>query len=332
MNGTMKAVVALGPGVDDLRDIDLPLPMPGPHDLVVEVRAVSVNPVDYKQRSRIVLGDEPRVLGFDAAGIVRQVGAEVTLFSPGDEVWYAGDIKRPGTNSAYHVVDERIVGVKPNSLGFAEAASLPLTAITAWEALFDRLGVTPGERGTVLIVGGAGGVGSIMIQLARALTELTVIATASRPETREWATKMGAQHVIDHTQPLAEQVKQIFSGGVDLAFSAYTQGREADLADALRPQGRLGLIDSPEPFDLLAFKPKSISVHWEFMFTRPSFATPDMVAQHELLNNVAALVDTGRVRHTMVQKLVGINADTVRQAHEIVASAKMIGKIVISRD
>ena len=197
-----------------MRDIDLPLPLPGPHDLVVEVRAVSVNPVDYKQRNRIVLGDEPRVLGFDAAGIVRQVGAEVTLFSPGDEVWYAGDIKRPGTNSAYHVVDERIVGVKPNSLGFAEAASLPLTAITAWEALFDRLGVTPGERGTVLIVGGAGGVGSIMIQLARALTELTVIATASRPETREWATKMGAQHVIDHAQPLAEQVKQIFSGGV----------------------------------------------------------------------------------------------------------------------
>lgn len=332
MTGTMKAVAAFGPGAADLRDIELPLPLPGSHDLVVEVRAVSVNPVDYKQRSRVAVGDEPRVLGFDAAGIVRQVGADVTLFSPGDEVWYAGDLKRPGTDSAYHVVDERIVGAKPSSLGFAEAASLPLTAITAWESLFDRLGVAPGERGTLLILGGAGGVGSIMIQLARALTELTVIATASRPETRDWATKLGAQHVIDHTRPLAEQVRQIFSGGVDRIFSAYTQGREADLADALRPQGRLGLIDSPKPFDLLAFKPKSISVHLESMFTRSSFATPDMVAQHDLLTNVAALVDAGRVRHTMVKKLVGINADNVRQAHEEVAEAKSIGKIVISRD
>lgn len=332
MTGTMKAVAAFGPDPEDLRDVDLPLPLAGPHDLVVEVRAVSVNPVDFKQRSRVAASDEPRVLGFDGAGIVRQVGSEVNLFSPGDEVWYAGDVTRPGTNSAYHVVDERIVGNKPSNLGFAEAASLPLTAITAWEALLDRLLVGPGERGTLLVIGGAGGVGSIMIQLARALTELTVIATASRAESREWATRMGAQHVIDHGRPLAEQVRDIFSGGVDRVFSAYTQGREADIAEVLRPQGRLALIDAPQPFDLLAFKPKSISVHWEYMFTRSSYHTPDMIAQHDLLDNVAALVDAGRIRHTMVKKLVGINADNLRQAHQEVAEGRTIGKIVISRD
>lgn len=328
----MKAVAAFGPGVEDLRETDLPLPMPGPHDLVVEVRAVAVNPVDHKQRGRVTAADAPRVLGYDAAGIVRQVGADVTLFSTGDEVWYAGDVTRPGTNSSYHVVDERIVGTKPSSLGFAEAASLPLTAIAAWEAVFDRLGVAPGERGSLLIVGSAGGVGSIMIQLVRALTELTIIATASRPQSRDWVTKLGAQHVIDHGRPLAEQVKQILSGGVDLVFSAYTQGREADLAEALRPQGRLALVDSPDPFDLLAFKPKSISVHWEYMFTRSSFQTPDMVVQHELLNHVATLVDQGRVRHTMTKKLVGLTADNLRLAHEQVAAGRMNGKIVITRD
>ncbi len=328
----MRAVAAFGPRVDDLRDVDLPLPMPGPHDLVVEVRAVSVNPVDYKQRGRVSLGDAPRVLGFDAAGIVRQVGAEVTLFAAGDEVWYAGDVTRPGTNSAFHVVDERIVGFKPVSLGFAEAASLPLTAITAWESLFDKLRVAPGQRGSLLVVGGAGGVGSILIQLARALTELTVIATASRPESRDWVSRLGAQHVIDHTRALAPAVKDIFSGGVDLAFSSWTQGREADLADALSPQGELVLVDSPEPFDLLAFKPKSASVHWENMFTRSTFQTPDMIVQHELLDHVAKLVDAGKVRHTMTRRLVGINADNLRQAHEQVATGAGIGKLVLSRD
>lgn len=325
----MKAVAALGPGADSLTDVDLPLPLPGPHDLVVEVRAVAINPVDYKQRKTVADGQQ-RVLGWDASGIVRQVGAEVTLFTPGDEVWYAGDVTRPGSYSAFQLVDERIVGPKPVSIGFAEAASLPLTAITAWESLFERLAIAPGERGSLLIVGGAGGVGSIMIQLARALTDLTVIATASRPETREWTTKLGAQHVIDHREPLAAQVAQIFSGGVDYAFSAYTAGREADLAASIRPQGRFALIDNPDPFNLMAFKNKSISVHWEFMFTRSMFQTPDMAAQHDLLTMLAQLVDAGKVRHTMTTRLSGITAENIRAAHDQVEAGQMAGKIVIT--
>lgn len=330
MTGTMRAVTALGPDAAALTEIELPLPLPGPHDLVVEVRAIAVNPVDYKQRSRVAEGDEPRILGWDASGIVRQIGSEVTLFAPGDEVWYAGDVTRPGCYAAFQLVDERIVGSKPNSLGFAGAASLPLTAITAWEALFERLGIAPGERGSLLIVGGAGGVGSVMIQLARALTELTIIATASRDESREWVTKLGAQHVIDHRSSIAEQVVDIFSGGVDYAFSAYTSGREAELAAAIRPQGRFGLIDSPDPFNLVAFKDKSISVHWDFMFTRSMFGTADLIAQHELLEGLAKLVDAGKIRHTMTSRLAGLTAENLRQAHERLESGRVSGKIVIT--
>ena len=287
-----------------LVDLDLPAPIPGPRDLQVRVEAVSVNPVDIKMRARATPpAGEARILGWDAAGIVEAVGAEVALFKPGDAVFYAGALDRPGSNSALHLVDERIVGRKPASLSFAEAAALPLTAITAWELLFDRLGIPYGvktQEGALLIINGAGGVGSILIQLARRLTGLTVIATASRPETIEWAQAMGAHHVIDHRKPLDAELKAIGIPQVHYVASlSNTEDHLKAIAEALAPQGKLALIDDPAVLDIVPFKRKSISVHWEFMFTRPLFGTTDMAAQHRLLDEVAALVDAGVLRTTL---------------------------------
>jgi zinc-binding alcohol dehydrogenase family protein len=319
---------------ESLVDVTLADPVPTGHDLLVEVHAVSVNPVDTKIRRNVAPGaGEAKVLGWDAAGVVRAVGDKVQLFKPGDRVMYAGSLLRPGTNSELHLVDERIVGPMPASLGFEEAAALPLTSITAWELLFDRLQVREGKDpiGILLVIGGAGGVGSMLVQLARQLTGLTVIATASRPETREWVRELGAHHVIDHTQPLPQQLADIGIDEVEYVASlTHTDQHLPEIVEALAPQGKLGLIDDPESFNLLLLKRKSISLHWEFMYTRSMFQTPDMIEQHELLTRVAELIDAGVLRTTLAENFGTINAENLRRAHALLESGKARGKIVLS--
>jgi zinc-binding alcohol dehydrogenase family protein len=314
-----------------LVDMDLPKPTPGPRDLLVEVRAVSVNPVDTKIRAGSA-ATEPKVLGWDAVGVVRAVGSQVSLFAVGDEVFYAGSIVRPGSYSEFHLVDERIVGHKPTSLDNAHAAALPLTSITAWELLFDRLGVAEGggEGDALLIVGASGGVGSILVQLARQLTRLTVIGTASRPETRAWVEQLGAHHVIDHSQPLVPQLESLGIGQVShVASLTHTDSHFLQLIDALRPQGKLAVIDDPQTLDVMPMKRKALSLHWELMFTRSLFETPDMIKQHELLNRVAALIDAGVLKTTLGEHFGAINAQNMRRAHAVVESGKAKGKLVL---
>ena len=314
-----------------LIDISLPRPTPGPRDLLVEVRAVSVNPVDTKVRAG-TFTKEPKILGWDATGIVREVGAEVTLFQPGDEVFYAGSIARAGSYSEFHLVDERIVGHKPHSLSAADAAALPLTSITAWELLFDRLGVVEGtgEGKCLLITGAAGGVGSMLVQLARKLTRLTVIGTASRQETADWVRQLGAHHVIDHSQPLLAQLQALGVPEIDYVASlTHTEQHFAQLIDVLKPQGRLGVIDDPETLDVMSLKRKSLSLHWELMFTRSLYETPDMINQHHLLNRVSALIDQGVLQTTVGEHFGAINAANMRRAHALIESGKARGKIVL---
>ncbi|WP_085315965.1 zinc-binding alcohol dehydrogenase family protein [Derxia lacustris] len=333
----MKAIAAPRPlPIDDpqsLIDIDLPEPQPGPRDLLVEVRAVSVNPVDTKVRANAALPDgSPRVLGWDAAGVVRAVGAEVTLFRPGDEVWYAGDLTRPGSNAELQCVDERIVGRKPASLGWAAAAALPLTAITAWELLFDRLQVPRGgaDGEALLIVGAAGGVGSVLIQLARQLTGLRVIATASRPESAAWCRELGAHDVVDHRQPLDAELARLGVAPRYIASLTQTERHFAALAAAVAPQGRIALIDDPAtPPDIRLLKRKSVSLHWEFMYTRSMFQTADMAAQHRLLDELAGLVDAGVIRSTLTASVGVIDAANLRAAHRQLESGSSIGKRVL---
>jgi len=334
----MKAVAYKTPGSidreDALQDITLETPVAKGRDLLVKINAVSVNPVDAKLRmGKPPEGSEWKVLGFDAAGVVEAVGPEVKNFKPGDAVFYAGSIARPGTNSEYHLVDERIVGRKPTSLSNAEAAALPLTAITAWEMLFDRLDVkrpTPQGGNVILVIGGAGGVGSITIQLLRALTDLTVIATASRPETQAWVKSLGAHHVIDHRQPLAPQVEALDLGAPGFVFSTTQTGQHlADILELIAPQGRFGLIDDPAELNGMLFKLKAISLHWELMFTRSLFGTPDMAEQGKLLNEVAKLVDAGRIRSTATDVAGKINAATLRKVHAQIESGTARGKIVL---
>ncbi|AXE38341.1 zinc-binding alcohol dehydrogenase family protein [Acidipropionibacterium virtanenii] len=303
-------------------------PEPGPHDLLVEVRAVSVNPVDVKQRVSAP-ADGFAVLGYDAAGVVRETGAGVTLFAPGDEVFYAGTIDRPGTNQQLHVVDERIVGRKPRSLSFADAASLPLTSITAWETLFDRLRLTEDSRGTLLVVGATGGVGSAILQLAEALLpDVTVIATASNAERTAWVEGLGAERVVDHHQDLAAQVLEVAPGGVDWLFTAHSEGQIPLYAQIVRPFGHIVAIDDGSR-DIGPLKGRSIAWHWELMFTRPLQRTPDMVEQHRLLNQVADLVDAGRLRATTTTALTPISPETLREAHRLVESGRTMGKVVL---
>ncbi len=318
-----------------LLDITLPEPVATGRDLLVEVKAVSVNPVDTKVRKSPLPaeGQSHKVLGWDASGVVKAVGPDVTLFKPGDRVWYAGSIARTGTNSELHLVDERIVGHMPTSLDFAQAAALPLTAITAWEMLFDRLGVAPGKSpgaGTLLIIGASGGVGSILTQLATRLTSLTVIGTASRPETQAWVKELGAHHVIDHSRPLTDELRRIGHPTVDLIVSlTQTDAHFDQIVEAIAPQGRFGLIDDPTTLDVTKFKRKSVSVHWELMFTRALFGTDDMVGQHRLLNEVAALVDAGLVRTTLAEHFGPINAANLKRAHALIESGKARGKVVL---
>jgi NADPH2:quinone reductase len=333
----MRAVGYFAPGPiaapDSLRDIELPRPSAALRDLLVEVRAVSVNPVDYKVRaSAPAPAGAAKVIGWDAAGIVVEAGPQASFFKAGDEVFYAGSIARSGTNAQFHLVDERIVGHKPRSLGFAEAAALPLTSITAWEALFDRIDIrrpVAGAAPAVLIIGGAGGVGSIAIQLVRALTNVTVIATASRTETMAWVKDLGAHHVIDHRKPIAAEVSALGIGPPGFVFSTtHTPDHLKDIIELIAPQGRLTLINS-EPLELSPLMRKSVSVHWESMFTRSLLETADMAEQHALLDKVAVLVDAGKIRSTIAEHFGTINAANLKRAHALLESGKSRGKIVL---
>lgn len=317
-----------------LVDIELPRPEPGARDLLVEVRAVSVNPVDTKVRRRAAPeAGGWKILGFDAAGTVVETGPGASLFRPGDEVFYAGSITRQGTNAEIHAVDERIAGRKPASLDWAEAAALPLTAITAWEMLFDRLDIerpVPGAAPAVLVIGAAGGVGSMAVQLARLRTGLTVIGTASRAESRAWAQQMGAHHVLDHSHPLAPQVADLGLGGPGFVFSTtHTDAHIAQIAELIAPQGRFGYIDDLTALDPAPFKGKSVSIRLESMFTRPMFGTDDMIAQHELLTEVSRMVDAGALKTTLAERMAPISAANLRRAHQLLESGWTQGKIVL---
>lgn len=329
----VQAVVNRRGGALDSPDslVDAMIPAPGPpagHDLLVEVKAVSVNPVDVKVRAAGPGGGE-RILGWDAAGTVLRVGDQVTLFRPGDDVYYAGSLDRPGSNARHQLVDERIVARKPASLDHAEAAALPLTAITAWEALFDKLRVGSDTTGTILVLGAAGGVGSILIQLVKALTSLRVIATASRPESRKWVERLGADVVLDHRDhDLARQILAVEPGGVDHVFTAQSKGRVPLFTQVVRPFGQIVAIDDERDLPLYDLKDKAISWHWEFMFARPRHGW-DLLAQHELLERLADLVDSGRTRSTVTRTLSPLNAANLREAHRIVESGHAVGKIVL---
>ncbi len=321
---------------DSLVDVELDAPEPGPRDLRVRVEAVSVNPVDTKLRApKPQVEAQPRVLGFDAAGVVEAIGAEVTGFAPGDEVFYAGDVTRPGSNAQFQLVDARLAARKPASLDFAQAAALPLTAITAWELLFERMpySIDGGGAGkSLLVIAGAGGVGSIAIQLAK-LAGFTVIATASRAETIAWCREMGADHVVDHREPLAPQLQALGFDSIDAAVNLADTDRYWDaLGELLAPQGHVGLIVEPSGTLRIGdpYKAKCIGIHWEFMFARPRFRTADMGEQGRILARVAGLVDAGKLRGTLHDTLSPINAASLREAHRRLESGRTVGKLAIA--
>lgn len=320
---------------ESLVDVDIDAPQPAGRDLLVEVKAVSVNPVDTKRRAA---GSRPqrelKILGWDASGIVQAVGPQAELFKPGDKVYYAGSNQRPGTNSQLHLVDERIVGSKPANLSFAEAAAMPLTTITAWEALFERMGVSKsgahaGRR--LLILGGAGGVGSIAIQLAKKLARLTVIASASRPDSIAWVKGLGADAVVDHTQLLPDQLADLGAPEVDYIFCcSNTDALFPDLPRLVAPQGRIcSIVRTLRPVDLAPLQEKSVTFAWEGMFTRSTFGTPDMQAQHNLLEDAAGLLESGTLVTTFRANLGTICAANLRQAHQRLEHGHTIGKLVL---
>ncbi len=316
---------------DSLVAFDAPEPQVGPRDLLIQVRGVSVNPVDTKVRSRASAENGKKILGFDASGVVQQVGDEVTLFKVGDPVFYAGDITRQGTNAQLHAVDERIVGIKPSTLSDAEAAALPLTSITAWEMLFDSFGLSEGggDGQTLLLIGAAGGVGSIMIQLAKKLTGLTVVATASRPGTESWVKKMGADYAINHRSPLAPQLEVLGLTPRYVACLTATDQHFDSVVELISPRGHIALIDDPGTLNINAMKPKALSLSWEFMFTRSMFHTQDMIEQHRLLNRVSALLDEGELVTTATTHLGAMTVDRLKQAHVLQESGEAIGKTVL---
>lgn len=309
------------------------VPPLGPRDLLVEVRAVSVNPVDTKVRGSGASPSKPQVLGYDAAGVVRAVGPDVNLFAVGDSVYYAGALDRPGTNTQLHVVDERIVGPKPESLTFAEAAALPLTTITAWEGLFDKLRLTAASEGTLLMVGASGGVGSVVLQLLRALVpHLRVLATASRPEAENWVRSLGAHEIVNHRGDMREQIRQVAPEGIDYIFTTNSEDQVEIYADVLNPFGQIVAIDDPVSIDVVTLKPKALSWHWEFMFARSLHQARDLIRQHELLTEVSRLVASGAVRSTLTTNLSPLSVEQIREGHRLVESGRMIGKVVITND
>lgn len=317
---------------DSLRDITLDMPVASGKDILVEVKAISVNPVDYKiRRNRKSKDTEWDVIGWDASGIVKEVGEEVSLFKPGDEVWYAGDLTRPGSNAEYQLVDERIVGFKPQSLPFAEAAALPLTTLTAWELLFDRMEVRKDdENKQILVIGAAGGVGSILVQLVKKLTKLKLIGTASREETRSWLKDLGADDIINHRMKLSEELEKHGRPQPDYVISLNgTEQHFDEIVKLIKPQGKFGFIDDPSQLNVMPFKAKAVSTHIELMYTRSMFETDDMIAQHHILNETAKLIDKGIIKTTVGQHFGKINAENLRKAHALLESHKAKGKIVL---
>ena len=308
------------------------VPSPGPRDLLVAVKGVSMNPVDVKVRALMAPEGDARILGYDAAGIVTAVGDAVTHFQPGDAVYYAGDLTRPGSNAEYQLVDERIAGKKPKTLSFEDAAAIPLTAITAWEILFDSFGLEQGDGDgdALLIIGGAGGVGSILIQLAKQLTKLKVIATASRPDTEAWVRQMGADHVVNHRKPLNEEMQALGVSPRFVAALTNTDQHVAAIVELIQPRGHIALIDDPQALDIIPLKFKAITLSWEFMFTRSMFETPDMIVQHQLLNRVAEMIDTGILQSTANRHGGALSVENLIGAHAFQESGKAIGKTVLS--
>lgn len=322
---------------DGLFDMTGGMPVPGPRDVLVRVRAVGVNPLDTKVRAGLVAVPQAvTTLGWDAAGVVHAVGSAVTLFAPGQAVYYAGSFDRPGASAEYHLVDERIAARMPATLDFAQAAAVPLAALTAWQLLFERFAIAPGDtqpRGSLLVLGGAGGVGSMLIQLARRLTGFTVIATASRDDSAHWCRAMGAHHVIDHARPMPEQVAALHVAPVThIAALSHTARHVAALTQIIAPHGKLGVIDDHAVFDAAPLKGKSVSLHWEMVFTRPLYGTEDMIGQHRILHRVAALLDEGVLRPTVRQRLSPLDAATLRRAHVLLERGGQPGKIVVGAE
>ncbi|GAL77759.1 zinc-containing alcohol dehydrogenase [Algibacter lectus] len=318
--------------VNSLQDIELNTPKATGRDVLVEIKAISVNPADYKVRAGMpVEGDDWKVIGWDATGIVKEVGDEVSLFKIGDEVWYAGDFTRQGSYAQYQVVDERIVGKKPSSLSFPEAAALPLTSLTAYELLFDRLQVSKDDASkSVLVIGAAGGVGSILVQLAKKLTKLNIIGTASREETTAWLKELGADAVINHRNKLSEEFEKYNLPAPDYIVSLNATEQHADeIVKVIKPQGRFGFIDDPKTFNVMPFKAKAVSTHIELMFTRSMFQTEDMIEQHNILNKVSELIDNGTIKTTLGENFGVINAENLRKAHAFLETGKAKGKIVL---
>lgn len=315
-----------------LQDIEQEMPEAGGRDLLVEVKAISVNPADYKIRQSTAPKDsEWKVLGLDAAGIVKEVGDKVTLFKPGENVFYAGDATRSGSNAEYQLVDERIVGKKPDSLSYDEAAALPLTTLTAWELLFDRMHVDKDDPNkSILVIGAAGGVGSILVQLVKQLTKLTLIGTASRDVTKSWLQDLGADHIINHRNKLSEEFAEY-----DLSEADYVIGLNAteqhldEIVKVIKPQGKFGFIDNPETLNVMPFQQKAISIHLEAMSARSMFQTEDMIEQHHILNEAAKLIDEGVIKTTVGEHFGTINAENLRKAHALLESHKARGKIVL---
>lgn len=318
---------------DSLLDLELEVPKPGPRDLLVEVKAASVNPIDTKRRRNAAPpAGQAQVLGFDAAAVVRAVGSEVRLFAPGDRVFYSGSPFRQGSNAQFQLVDERLTGPMPTALSDEQAAAMPLTSVTAWELLFTRMAVPrQGSGGTLLVIGGAGGVGSMLIQIARQLTDLRVIATASREQTRQWCLDLGAHAVIDHSGPLHEALRAIGVPRVEYIASLTQTGRHwPAIVEAVAPQGRIALIDDPDLIDIRPLKQKSVSIHWEWMVTRSLFDTPDLIEQHEILKEVSRLAQAGILRSPLSEVLGPIDAATLRRAHARIESGSTVGKLVLS--
>ncbi|GAD79146.1 zinc-binding alcohol dehydrogenase family protein [Vibrio ezurae] len=313
---------------ESLQDITLDKPSVAGRDILVKVQAVSVNPVDTKIRANVAAKSGYKIIGWDAVGVVEEVGEKVELFSVGDVVWYAGDLNRSGSNAEYQLVDERIVSKAPTSVSIAQAAALPLTSLTAWEMLFDRIQVENSANKSILIIGAAGGVGSIMVQLAKKLTQLKVIATASRPESVAWLQSLGADQVIDHNQSMSEQLGM--KDCIDYVVSLNnTEQHMPEVMTLIKPQGRFGLIDDPMSFDIRALKAKSVSLHWEFMYTRSMFETSDMLAQHHILSKVATMIDKQQIVTTLGEHFGSINATNLKRAHTLIESQQARGKIVL---
>ncbi|WP_299110141.1 zinc-binding alcohol dehydrogenase family protein [uncultured Winogradskyella sp.] len=318
--------------VNSLQDIELNTPKATGRDILVEIKAISVNPAEYKVRAGMpVEGDDWKVIGWDATGIVKEVGDEVSLFKVGDEVWYAGDFTRQGSYAQYQVVDERIVGKKPSGLSFPEAAALPLTSLTAYELLFDRLQVAKEDASkSILVIGAAGGVGSILVQLAKKLTKLNIIGTASREETTAWLKDLGADSVINHRNKLSEEFEKYNLPAPDYIVSLNATEQHADeIVKVIKPQGRFGFIDDPKTFNVMPFKAKAVSTHIELMFTRSMFQTEDMIEQHNILNKVSELIDNGTIKTTLGENFGSINAENLRKAHAFLETGKAKGKIVL---